>query len=70
VTRAPQELSLEDALAAYTINSAYSLRQGDKEGSVEVGNKGRMQCIAVRNLNMSKKWANKCDLVPNTRANT
>ncbi len=37
VTRAPQEISIEDALAAYTINSAYSMRQDDKVGSIEVG---------------------------------
>ncbi len=37
VTRAPQNLSLDDALAAYTINSAYVMRQENKVGSIEVG---------------------------------
>jgi len=37
VTRAPQELSLAKAIEAYTINSAYVMRQEDKVGSIEVG---------------------------------
>ena len=37
VSRAPQNISMEEALAAYTINSAYSMRQDDKVGSIEVG---------------------------------
>jgi len=37
VTRAPQELSLANAIKAYTINSAYVMRQEDKVGSIEVG---------------------------------
>ncbi|MBL7785090.1 MAG: amidohydrolase [Chitinophagales bacterium] len=37
VTRSPQELSLEDALKAYTINAAYVMRQEDIVGSLEVG---------------------------------
>lgn len=37
VTRAPQELSLAKAIKAYTINSAYVMRQEDKVGSIEVG---------------------------------
>jgi len=37
VTRAPQELSLAKAIRAYTINSAYVMRQEDKVGSIEVG---------------------------------
>ncbi len=37
VTRAPQNLTLQDALAAYTINSAYVMRQENKVGSIEVG---------------------------------
>lgn len=35
VTRAPQELTLEEAIAAYTINAAYVMRQEDKVGSLE-----------------------------------
>jgi len=37
LTRAPQNLSLPDALAAYTINSAYVMRQEQVVGSLEVG---------------------------------
>ena len=37
VTRAPQELTLAKAIKAYTINSAYVMRQEDKVGSIEVG---------------------------------
>lgn len=37
VTRAPQELSLAKAINAYTLNSAYVMRQEDKVGSIEVG---------------------------------
>ncbi len=51
VTRAPQELSLEDALAAYTINSAYSMRQDDKVGSIEVGKEAD---VVVLNQNLFK----------------
>lgn len=37
VTRSPQELSLEQAVAAYTINAAYVMRQESIVGSLEVG---------------------------------
>lgn len=37
VTRAPQNISLEEAIKAYTINAAYVMRQEDKVGSLEVG---------------------------------
>tara|TARA_R110002050_G_scaffold263772_1_gene404405 strand:- start:1276 stop:2961 length:1686 start_codon:yes stop_codon:yes gene_type:complete len=37
VTRAPQELSLADAIKAYTINPAYVMRQESKVGTLEVG---------------------------------
>lgn len=37
VTRVPQELSLEEAIKAYTINAAYVMRQEDRLGSLEVG---------------------------------
>lgn len=37
VTRAPQNLSLEEAIKAYTINAAYVMRQEDLVGSLEVG---------------------------------
>ena len=37
VTRAPQELSLENAIKAYTINGAYVMRQENKVGTLEVG---------------------------------
>ena len=37
VTRSPQELTLKEAVKAYTINAAYVMRQEDKVGSLEVG---------------------------------
>ena len=37
ITRAPQQLTLTDALAAYTINGAYVMRQEDQTGSIEPG---------------------------------
>ncbi len=37
VTRAPQELSLAEAIKAYTINAAYVMRQENTVGSLEVG---------------------------------
>jgi hypothetical protein len=37
VTRTPQEISLEDAVKAYTLNAAYVMRQEQKVGSIEVG---------------------------------
>ena len=39
VTRAPQAIRLDQAIAAYTINGAYTMRQEDKVGSLEVGKK-------------------------------
>ncbi len=37
VNRSPQNISLETAIKAYTINGAYVMRQEDKVGSLEVG---------------------------------
>ncbi|WP_299460065.1 amidohydrolase [uncultured Microscilla sp.] len=37
VTRSPQEISLEEAVKAYTINAAYTMRQENKVGTIEVG---------------------------------
>jgi predicted amidohydrolase YtcJ len=37
VTRAPQALTLAQAITAYTLNGAYVMRQEDKVGSIEVG---------------------------------
>ncbi|WP_299105743.1 amidohydrolase [uncultured Tenacibaculum sp.] len=37
VTRAPQNISLADAIKSYTINGAYVMRQENKVGSLEVG---------------------------------
>ncbi|MBL4911375.1 MAG: amidohydrolase [Alteromonadaceae bacterium] len=37
ITRAPQELTLAQAIQAYTINGAYVMRQENKVGSLEVG---------------------------------
>lgn len=37
VSRTPQNISLEEAIRAYTINGAYVMRQEDKVGSLAVG---------------------------------
>lgn len=37
VSRAPQNITLEQAIAAYTINSAYAMRQEQLVGSIESG---------------------------------
>ena len=37
VTRSPQELSIAEAIKAYTLNAAYVMRQENKVGSIEVG---------------------------------
>lgn len=37
ITRVPQNISLKEAVKAYTINGAYVMRQEDKVGSLEVG---------------------------------
>ncbi len=37
VLRTPQEISLEDAVKAYTLNAAYVMRQESRVGSIEVG---------------------------------
>lgn len=37
VTRAPQNISLAEAIKSYTLNGAYVMRQEDKVGSLEVG---------------------------------
>lgn len=37
VTRTPQNLTVEDAIKAYTLNAAYVMRQEDLVGSIEVG---------------------------------
>lgn len=49
VTRAPQALSLSEAIKAYTINAAYVMRQEDKVGSIEVGKEADF-IILDRNL--------------------
>lgn len=37
VTRSPQEISLAEAVKAYTINAAYTMRQENKVGTIEIG---------------------------------
>lgn len=37
ITRAPQNISLEQAIKAYTINGAYTMRQENKVGSLQAG---------------------------------
>ncbi|WP_236701265.1 amidohydrolase [Thalassomonas viridans] len=40
ITRTPEEISLVDAIKAYTLNGAYAMRQDDITGSIEVGKRG------------------------------
>lgn len=49
VTRAPQNLSLEEAIKAYTINAAYVMRQENTVGSIEVGKEADL-IILDRNI--------------------
>ncbi len=49
VTRAPQAISLEEAIRAYTINAAYVMRQEGLVGSIEVG---KMADIIVLNQDL------------------
>jgi predicted amidohydrolase YtcJ len=49
VTRSPQNISIEEAIKAYTINAAYVMRQEDKVGSIEIG-KAADLIILDRNL--------------------
>ncbi|MEQ9265983.1 MAG: amidohydrolase [Balneolaceae bacterium] len=37
VTRSPQEITLQEAIKAYTIHAAYVMRQEDKVGTLEIG---------------------------------
>ncbi|MEL6190493.1 MAG: amidohydrolase [Bacteroidota bacterium] len=49
VSRSPQEISLAEAIKAYTINPAYVMRQEDKVGTIEVGKEADL-IILDRNL--------------------
>ena len=49
VTRAPQAISLKDAVIAYTLNAAYVMRQENTVGSIEVGKKADL-IILDRNI--------------------
>jgi predicted amidohydrolase YtcJ len=49
VTRIPQQLTLEEAIKAYTINAAYTMRQEDIVGTIEVG-KAADLIVLDRNL--------------------
>ena len=49
ITRAPQNLTLEEAVRAYTLDAAYVMRQEDKVGSLEVGKEADL-IILDRNI--------------------
>ena len=49
VTRVPQEISLEEAIKAYTLNAAYVMRQENLVGSIEVGKEADL-IILDRNI--------------------
>ncbi len=46
VTRAPQNLSLDAAINAYTLDAAYVMRQEDRVGSIEVGKEADMVVLS------------------------
>ncbi|WP_233520495.1 amidohydrolase [Flocculibacter collagenilyticus] len=49
ITRAPQAITLEQAINAYTINAAYAMRQDDIVGSIEIGKRADL-IVLDRNL--------------------
>ena len=49
VTRSPQEISIAEAIKAYTLNAAYVMRQENKVGSIEVGKEADL-IILDRNI--------------------
>lgn len=53
VTRAPQELSLAETIKAYTINSAYVMRQENQVGSIEVGKEADLIVLDQNILDIS-----------------
>jgi predicted amidohydrolase YtcJ len=63
VTRAPQNLTLQDALAAYTINSAYVMRQEGKVGSIEVGKEADLVILNQNLLTISPTKINKTKIL-------
>ncbi|MDF2179801.1 amidohydrolase [Aliiglaciecola sp. CAU 1673] len=58
VTRAPEQISLEQAIAAYTINGAYNLRQEDRVGSIKAG---KLADLIVLDRNLFKIPPNTID---------
>ena len=66
VIRTPQEISLEDAVKAYTINAAYVMRQEQKVGSIEVGKEADLivldrNVFEIRANKMNKKYVDWSD---------
>ncbi len=49
ISRAPEAITLEKAIEAYTINGAYAMRQDDLVGSIEVGKQADL-IVLDRNL--------------------
>ena len=56
VTRAPQELSLEEVIRAYTLNGAYVMRQENQVGSLEAG---KLADLIVLNQNLFEVHSNR-----------
>lgn len=63
VTRAPQELSLARAIKAYTLNSAYVMRQEDKVGSIEVGKLADLVVLDRNIFDISENTINQTKVV-------
>jgi len=59
ITRSPQNIPLEEAVKAYTINAAYVMRQESKVGSIEVGKEAD---FIVLNQNIFEVGANQISM--------
>ena len=59
ITRSPQEISLADAVKAYTLNAAYVMRQEDKVGSIEVGKEADLVVLDRNIFEISATQINK-----------
>ncbi|WP_428744955.1 amidohydrolase [Tenacibaculum sp.] len=63
VTRSPQNISLEEAIKAYTINGAYVMRQEDKVGSLKKGKLADFIVVDQNIFNVSVNQINSTKVV-------
>lgn len=62
VTRSPQEISLTNAIKAYTINAAYVMRQEDKVGTLEVGKEADFIVLSQNIFTVSNTLINQTEV--------